>query len=375
MKTADDLLASLFVSGGGVEEKKAIEEESLSESSEGNGNSDDDDIFDMRSASSGQCCAAYEGMFLRRWQLACQELCVHLRESVLLPLDPQQPNQEKVWTDVQSGVVLPPWHCAFAGCDACEKSNASRQYHEHNVWQHVWNSKAHQATLLPIIYRFALRRPGQQLEDVAFTLYSMALAEKERSCCPLVGLATDRRTLCHIGEVFREDSVEVLLCFICGCKHLSHEGVDKFGRPQQKGTISYRRYKLQELLESVDSEHGKFNHSLKFFKDRFGGAVAMAPELQQGCTEWVRRVRMAGGDCEILCCPEDVSLSRHCRHNQDHVCSRCNVPICNECWRLSRQSRKIPKALTNDNVIGYVHKFLVSSLSIFILVDCTANWL
>ena len=68
----------------------------------------------------------------------------------------------------------------------------------------------------------------------------MALGEKERDFCPKIGLATDRRTLGHIGEVFREESVQVLMCCICGCKHLCHEGVDKFGRPLQKGTIAMR---------------------------------------------------------------------------------------------------------------------------------------
>ncbi len=70
-------------------------------------------------------------------------------------------------------------------------------------------------------------------------------------------------------------------------------------------------------------------------------------------------MRLADGDCEILCCPEDVSPSQSCRHDHQHICSKCNVPICNECWRLSTQSRKIPKALANDNFIGYVHQFLV----------------
>ena len=50
-----------------------------------------------------------------------------------------------------------------------------------------------------------------------------------------------------------------------------------------------------------------------------------------------------------------------CRHDDNHVCAQCKIPVCNECWRLSLLSRKIPKALANDNFIGYPHKFLVEN--------------
>ena len=41
------------------------------------------------------------------------------------------------------------------------------------------------------------------------------------------------------------------------------------------------------------------------------------------------------------------------------ICSRCEIPICSECWHLSSKKMKIPKALCNDNFIGYAHKFVV----------------
>ena len=44
-----------------------------------------------------------------------------------------------------------------------------------------------------------------------------ALAEKERQTVPLLGVATDRRALTHLGEVFYEDNVVTLICFVCGC--------------------------------------------------------------------------------------------------------------------------------------------------------------
>ena len=36
------------------------------------------------------------------------------------------------------------------------------------------------------------------------------------------------------------------------------------------------------------------------------------------------------------------------------VCSKCHIPICKDCWSLARSNKSIPKALCNDNVIGYM---------------------
>ena len=228
------------------------------------------------------------------------------------------------------------------------------------MWQHVWKSGAHREVLRDFIQQFRLRGTSQTEEEAAFTLYGLALADKERACCPRVGLATDRRTLGHIGEVFHEENIQTLVCFICGCKHVCHEGVDKFGKPQQKGTISVRRHvHLQKLLQSVGAGSGKYNHSFTFYKDRFGKATAAAPDLQDGCMEWKKLVSSKQGDDEVLCCPEDVCRTSLCQHDAQHVCAHCNVPVCNECWRLSLLGLKIPKALANDNFIGYVHRFLV----------------
>ena len=58
---------------------------------------------------------------------------------------------------------------------------------------------------------------------------------------PQLGLSRDRRALSHISEVFTDDSVQVLMCFLCACKELSHSGFDKFGRPMQKGNICFRK--------------------------------------------------------------------------------------------------------------------------------------
>ena len=134
--------------------------------------------------------------------------------------------------------------------------------------------------------KHGVTEPHMKPEDVAFALYNQALAEKERQTVPLVGVATDRRALAHLGEVFYEDNVTALICFVCGCKHLRHDGYDKFGKPMRKGTIDYRsdmHRTLKKIFESDDYETSwRYNFSYKYFKDRFGDAVASDPDLHDG---------------------------------------------------------------------------------------------
>ena len=154
------------------------------------------------------------------------------------------------------------------------------------------------------------------------------------------------------------------MCFICSCKKIFHEGLDKFGNLTRKGMISYwSGFKLRQILTGGDegscAVDWQYNLSAKHFKDRFGQAVESAPDLQDDVWEWRRYVFCKDGRREILCCPEDVQRGHTCRHAENVVCTKCNVPICHECYKLSSEKRKIPRALANDNFIGYVRDFIV----------------
>ena len=87
--------------------------------------------------------------------------------------------------------------------------------------------------------------------EVCLTLYNSALSEKERSSVPLVGHSTDRRVLEHVRQVFRNDNVHVLMCFLCACKEVAHTGYDKFGEAVQKGNICYRRTSKHTILQII----------------------------------------------------------------------------------------------------------------------------
>ena len=81
--------------------------------------------------------------------------------------------------------------------------------------------------------------PPDILEVTCFTLLAAAVAEKERHSMPLLGDSTDRRNLSHVGEVLNEDTTSVLICFICACKHIQHQGYNMFGHATEKGKINY----------------------------------------------------------------------------------------------------------------------------------------
>ena len=181
--------------------------------------------FFEATAPAEQLSSAYHSFWLYRWELAERELCQELRDEVLLPLDPSDATGTLVFSDVEEAVVLPPWHCSFAGCSATERQLKAGDKHEYNLWRHVWQETASNASHAPllkkIISKYGLTRTvhpeARHLEEIAFTLLSGALLAKERELCPNVGLATDRRALGHVGEIFREDSVKTLMCYVCAC--------------------------------------------------------------------------------------------------------------------------------------------------------------
>jgi len=191
------------------------------------------------------------------------ELChKYLRSDVLLPMHPVTGASGAVWTAVDEAVVLPSCHCAFRDCtfSECGSGAVPRNSHEEGLWNHIWRASGHQKILRQLIQQYRLQDSFSELQETAFALYNQGLLEQERLTCPLLGVATDRRCLSHLREVFHEENAEVLMCFICGCKHICHTGFDKFGRPFPKGTIAYRHSSgsvLREILDSASHEDSR----------------------------------------------------------------------------------------------------------------------
>ena len=204
----------------------------LSDRSVGDEDSDAEDIFAVGECEASSLEAGYADNFLYRWLLATQEVRRLLRRDALLPMHPDLGEAGVAWTRVDEAVVLPAWHCAFQGCTACSAGWEERSSHEAGLWNHLWN--AHRTDLEGVTRKYKLLEHVLAGEEVALTLYTEALAEVEREGCPRVGVATDRRAMLHLGETFKDDNVSTLMCFICGCKHIRHNGYDKFGRKARK---------------------------------------------------------------------------------------------------------------------------------------------
>ena len=126
----------------------------------------------------------------------------------------------------------------FAGCLACAEENTSKEIvQEKGIWQHIWKDKEHLLVLIKLIQKHSLQQHFKNQEYVAYFLLSEAVAVKERLHIPLVGASLDRRALQSDGEVFNKNQISVLICIMCGCKHVHYSGYDMFGDSANEGKV------------------------------------------------------------------------------------------------------------------------------------------
>ena len=116
---------------------------------------------------------------------------------------------------------------------------------ETDLWTHL--RRQHGTALAKVLRQFKLYEKAMDDAQLGLTLYNAALLQQERQSVLLLGHSTDRRTLHHVAEVFREDRAATLMCFVCSCKELSITGYNMFGEQVQKGNMSYRTNKAQVL--------------------------------------------------------------------------------------------------------------------------------
>jgi len=155
----------------------------------------------------------------------------HLRSRVTISANLEKdPNSQAL---IDSGMSLPRIHCAFTSCTgsfeevfkedeakvrALQKESGSldedphaqafgdRVLKEHIVRQHK-----------DTIRKVALVEEDADVWDV----YKEALAVQERQRVPVVGAAVDRRAFQTTLEVYNDDSIRSLICFVCArvCLH------------------------------------------------------------------------------------------------------------------------------------------------------------
>ena len=185
-----------------------------------------------------------------------------MRSRVTIPAKVEQdPNSQ---ASIDSAMSLPRIHCAFATCTACTEkdfafdaksvreidrlrsSPEDDDWHAEAFWDRVL--KAH-----------IVRQHKDEIQDVAFVeedddlwdVYKEALAVQERSRVPVVGAAVDRRAFETTLEVYNDDSIRSLICFVCARVCLQTGGAHS--------AINYRRgsWLLGLPPGSIEKSRGK----------------------------------------------------------------------------------------------------------------------
>ena len=101
------------------------------------------------------------------------------------------------------------------------------------------------------------------------------LPDSGSAVMPSVGLSIDRRVISHVSEVYKEESVKCLVCFVCAEKNLYHKSFDRKGKPFTRGCeIDY--FKVQSLAEHLmnapNDESFVKNLSFARFRDLYCNA-------------------------------------------------------------------------------------------------------
>ena len=362
------------------------------------------------------------------------------------PLVPPQPNEENASTSfvaVQSGLKLPAAHCAFKGCSWSGLTKCSIE--EHVVLAHgtqllaaeeeVYGKGRHYGSsplLSKIHYALNMHRSNQALRNFFMGYYRHAIAEIERcaviiseqnhgqemphgmSACqgvPIVGPSVDRRTFGHLREVYNDNAICSMICFLCAQRrtHTLHPN-SAIQRRYLELFDSQKSQRTEEEVLRIDMPQQYLsNLCRKTYLHRFArqgtplwnakvlGPMEPGPFVsknivmpkptsrekpmsddessatsEEDCEEaweW-RRLYLTADGCfwDLICCPEDVVCSAECSHqngsgvHERHiVCKHCVVPVCAECYdHICRAPLYAsPMALANDNVIGYTYKTIL----------------
>ncbi len=293
-------------------------------------------------------------------------LARHFRPKPLLPLMPQ--SNVALFDRMDEGIALPCAHCFFQGC-AWNCWQEPRVSYVDEVLNHL---SKHEREIRECLGPEIPKSEWLDYYEEAAKMKERGEAESGSSATmPTVGLSIDRRVIAHVSEVYQEKKVMCLICFVCAEKNLFYDGYDRHGQSTKLvGDIAYRSVQcMVDALKKVPND-ASFNHNLNFavFRERYcsnrrtdAGSQALASEPDLQNYEWRRRWKRDGKVEDVLCCPEDVQTTHHCKHEACILCRHCQVPVCMECWhRLSHPTLfRIPQSLANDNYKGYAHEFIV----------------
>ena len=123
--------------------------------------------------------------------------------------------------------------------------------------------------------------------------YCEAISEIECGSVPLLGPSVDRRSFQHVAEVYNDESVQCLVCFVCACK-----------KTTMCATNQDIEYRSGSWFSSLSADSLRLNLHFVTFKDRYASQEPLldAPALADGTDEWRRTLRFsASSSMEVIC--------------------------------------------------------------------------
>ena len=111
----------------------------------------------------------------------------------------------QLFSGIDTGMCLPRWHCAIAGCNGNEHSEGRGTLKHNlrkNLWEHIWNTTDHRDLMESTVLPYNLDADGHTVEDVYFSLHGAARSEKEYRLMPEIGTSIDRRAPQNVGKQF-----------------------------------------------------------------------------------------------------------------------------------------------------------------------------
>ena len=254
---------------------------------------------------------------------------------------------------VDEGDLWPSIFCAFLDCD-WEMARGT----EDDLLAHL--QRKHREDLI----HAARLLPTPTTEDVAvMTVYNEAIAEILRVQAPLAGPSIDRRALHAFADATKEDKIEALICFCCGCVHTYIQEDDKRG----KSNISW----ISPVDITSSGEVTLFGLPLDVAHSLFGmdnfiakyGNMEGYPNLTESgeLSHWNAAVYNHHTDefVEFICCPEDHKCDGDLGHPTSHIlCEECLVPLCQHCHSHIKAQKLPPLSLANDMWTGFAPAML-----------------
>ena len=280
-------------------------------------------------------------------------LAKHLRSRPMLPPDPRDAIQN--WTDIDHGIQLPLWHCAFSGC--------ADVFEDEKAWRHHFVQK-HSDIFRKVCPAMT---PHDRCDLVSWYMgwYVQAIKYLEQSNIPAHGLSIDRRTIQQTLSVYNDEKIQSLVCLCCGGIHTSWMGrtVVKTHIEEVQSNICmlHGSYLIEHIIGRGEARKWSFEDVV--FREKYmdgNPSLQRDATLKDGCWEWRRILQYANGSqVPIICCPADV---KHCgseKHEAHVICGQCAAPLCRKCALKLIDQVPVPMAIANHNFIGYCLETIV----------------